>query len=629
MARNKFLADFQDICKRKSNSFATVHVFGEKGRANAMRYSQVENLSNLLQDYFQRTFDSHEVWVGVCVQSKQWLVPILLGLWKSQLAFAAIDPENQNRMIQALNLKYIISDRPILSEHCSAFNIVNTCFYIYKMHLEVPRSFPVDEWDMCYGMCTSGSTGEPKLVQVPWSCIYPNAKELGEIFNITENDVISSIGPYTFDPFFIELFCSITKGAQLLLPGETFSSASAKYGKFDPKFRSLHCELVEVTASNPTVLQVTPSIFKLVFEKDYNTLGGSCSNLRLLIMGGENFPILKKRHSSCQVFNIYGITEISCWSFLYEIPVGECSRVPIGNPLEGIFYKIQDGELLIGHESRKCLMEGEDPEKFPHAVCRKTGDLVEIDPDTGQLYILTRRDNVIKKFGAKVPMGKITSLLECSNILKNFSVVYDATTQAIGLFVVLESHIDVQYEICSVGDVPWLKEIFEKLDDIQKPDLVIQIKYLPITSHGKTDMTTLRDILNKEMRRRPFQEVGKTFEAVWCEILGMKRPHLGKSFIESGGNSILGLKLVARLNLLKISLPETLISHLLDSFNFQDCCSLIVKANQIEHNERNEGILGLDMSPKPGPSACALSLKWSFNLNKCVDAPPKLFSLDG
>lgn len=83
------------------------------------------------------------------------------------------------------------------------------------------------------------------------------------------------------------------------------------------------------------------------------------SNLRILLLGGERFPVVLQtleRSKNLKVYNIYGITELSCWAFLAEVEEDEIS---LGDVLDDTIFEIKDanddnitegeGELTIGN----------------------------------------------------------------------------------------------------------------------------------------------------------------------------------------------------------------------------------------------------------------------------------------
>ena len=92
--------------------------------------------------------------------------------------------------------------------------------------------------------------------------------------------------------------------------------------------------------------KLTPSLFTNISEYmlDYN-------QLKVLVLGGESFPfkcnIIKKIiNNGVQVYNIYGITELSCWSSCHLLTLNDLEYIDIyklvnkrHNNLEALFLK--------------------------------------------------------------------------------------------------------------------------------------------------------------------------------------------------------------------------------------------------------------------------------------------------
>lgn len=83
------------------------------------------------------------------------------------------------------------------------------------------------------------------------------------------------------------------------------------------------------------------------------------SQLRVLLLGGEPFPsmklILKASHlqNMTRLFNIYGITEISCWSSINEIVKDHgIDESYLGEPLSETIFQIrnEDNEVITRGE---------------------------------------------------------------------------------------------------------------------------------------------------------------------------------------------------------------------------------------------------------------------------------------
>lgn len=81
-------------------------------------------------------------------------------------------------------------------------------------------------------------------------------------------------------------------------------------------------------------------------------------------MGGESFPSMKllskasHPRNTTRLFNIYGITEVSCWSSINEIVKNNVYESCLGEPLSETVFQIRnednqitikgDGTLYIG-----------------------------------------------------------------------------------------------------------------------------------------------------------------------------------------------------------------------------------------------------------------------------------------
>lgn len=137
-----------------------------------------------------------------------------------------------------------------------------------------------------------------------------------------------------------------------------------------------------------------------------------------------------------RIFNIYGITEVSCWSLCYEylysndqdsspspdnqIPLGKCLdnetvlRISTTSmdPDTSENPNQERGLLEIGSSTRCTYIPQLDGELDECRICdnsetlyRSTGDIVQRQED-GQIYFLGRKDNTIKRFGKRICLGE-------------------------------------------------------------------------------------------------------------------------------------------------------------------------------------------------------------------------------
>ena len=110
------------------------------------------------------------------------------------------------------------------------------------------------------------------------------------------------------------------------------------------------------------------------------------SSLRVLAFGGESCPTLstlrqwRPPQSNCLIYNLYGITEVSCWASCHHIPtdelvegssvacrgkdvedciIDEANDVPLGFPLLGTVIEVRDDSGKVVQEGMGQIYIGE------------------------------------------------------------------------------------------------------------------------------------------------------------------------------------------------------------------------------------------------------------------------------
>lgn len=122
-----------------------------------------------------------------------------------------------------------------------------------------------------------------------------------------------------------------------------------------------------------------------------------------MALGGEQFPnqILQyHKKLNLQIFNLYGVSELSCWATLADLTSHSSHQdVPLGLPLDDTFLDLDNSEIYIGSHTRYCLTDSNETKTV------KTGDLGELRE--GVLYYLGRKSRIVKRFGHKVVLHKL------------------------------------------------------------------------------------------------------------------------------------------------------------------------------------------------------------------------------
>ncbi|XP_054488650.2 beta-alanine-activating enzyme isoform X1 [Agelaius phoeniceus] len=427
---------------------------------------------------------------------------------------------------------------------------------------------------VAYVLHTSGTTGIPKIVRVPHKCIVPNIQHLKSIFEITQDDVLFLASPLTFDPSVVELFMALTSGASILIIPNTI--------KMMP---------VELSAAlfhhhHVTVLQATPTLLRRFGAHIIKSRVLSANtSLRVLALGGEAFPALsllkswKHKENKTSIFNLYGITEVSSWATCYKIPEDVFSAdfrtdfpVPLGSPLLGTKLEVRDangsavlegeGQIFIGGEERVCFLD--DEITVPLGTMRETGDFVRVE--NAKLFFLGRKDNQIKRHGKRFNTEYLQQVAEDLCQVEACAVTWYQQEKLI-LFVLPKDDFKERET---------LKELQKHLPAYAVPDEIVVIKALPLTSHGKVDISELNKIYQNHLnsRRRDSklsdaEELWERLQYLWKSVLGLPCDSTGISkdavFLYSGGDSLKALRFYEEIEMLVgKALPgllEVILSH--------------------------------------------------------------------
>ncbi|XP_030347157.1 beta-alanine-activating enzyme isoform X2 [Strigops habroptila] len=427
---------------------------------------------------------------------------------------------------------------------------------------------------LAYVLHTSGTTGIPKIVRVPHKCIVPNIQHLKSIFEITRDDLLFLASPLTFDPSVVELFVALTSGASILIVPNTIKMVPVELSA--ALFHHHHV----------TVLQATPTLLRRFGAHIIkSTVLSANTSLRVLALGGEAFPVVnlvkswKHKENKTSIFNLYGITEVSSWATCYKIPEEVFTddfrtdfHIHLGSPLLGTKVEVRDangsavlegeGQIFIGGEERICFLD--DEVTVPLGTMRETGDFVRVQ--NAKFFFLGRKDNQIKRHGKRFNIECLQQAAEDLCQVEACAVTWYQQEKLI-LFVVPKDDLEEKEVV---------KELQKCLPAYAVPDELVLIKALPLTSHGKVDISELNKIYQNHLnsRRRDSklsgaEELWERLQYLWKSALGLlgDSPGISKDavFLHSGGDSLKALRFYDEIEMLvgKVvpGLLEVILSH--------------------------------------------------------------------
>ncbi|XP_056271248.1 beta-alanine-activating enzyme isoform X2 [Pseudoliparis swirei] len=516
--------------------------------------------------------------------------------------------------------------------------------------------------DLAYVLHTSGTTGLPKIVRVPHRCILPNILHLRSLFQMSPDDVVLLASPLTFDPSVVDVFLALSSGAQLLVVPAAVKRSPGRLTR------------LLFTDNQTSVLQVTPTLLgrfgRRALRQEVLSPG---SPLRLLALGGEACPspaVLRSwRHEDNRtlIFNLYGVTEVSCWASAHHIPEsvlrggGDASSVPLGVPLMDTALEVRDeggrvvtegeGQVFIGGEDRVCLLD--DEEEAVAGTMRATGDWVEVRG--AQMFHLGRRDRLVKRHGKRVHLDGVQQLISS---LPEVEVCVVALHGGQRLLAFVVASAAERGEVVRPSAPPpdgdlrrlILNQLSLLLPSHSIPDTLVLVPALSMTPHGKVDMEALMET-HQRRGRVASTELKPTLSSLWQEALALPEDAAvdeASNFLSSGGDSLKALHLHEEiLAAAGAATSPELLEVILDG-TFSDVLRHVERA-AAESEKRHADERHADEPPAllakrqrttavedatpagevTGDEVLGLELSWSSDTGRCVDASPVLLASAG
>ncbi|WP_395835505.1 amino acid adenylation domain-containing protein [Cystobacter fuscus] len=399
--------------------------------------------------------------------------------------------------------------------------------------------------DLAYIICTSGSTGEPKLVMA-------EHRGVAHLLH-AQRDVLGELGPRTrvlqfahpsFDATLFDILMALANGGCLETLDDSRTSGEL---------------LAEVLLTRRITHAVLPASVLRTLRP------GRFIDLELVISTGDVcLPETARQWSGFHRFvNGYGPTEVTVASTLHTVvgaPHGE--RVPIGRPLSNSHVVILDerlrpvadgtpGEICIGGSGVGRGYLGQPaltaerfvPDPFspvPGSRLYRSGDIGRRLAD-GTLEFLGRRDDQIKVRGARIELGQVeAALVALPNVRDAVAVIEGRGERLLG------------YVLPAAGDVLSAEalraELRRRLPGYLVPDVICVVDEWPLTTSGKVDRARLPRPRRPEhdAYQPPRTPLEESLAGIAAELLRMDRVGVRDDLFELGGHSLFAMQFVAR-----------------------------------------------------------------------------------
>lgn len=484
------------------------------------------------------------------------LIPTLLGVLGSGAAFVPVDISTPHvrltRILQDSAPALVVADR---TDVCGFDGPVAVPAEMWSGPATQPADLPAQD-RAAYVLYTSGSTGEPKGVVVGTAAMHRYLSWARSAYEMDSGSGAPLFTSIAFDATLTSLFGPLLAGRTVDVIGE------------DDPVLALAARLQQ--RPDFSFVKATPHHVRLLAELLHSQRPDTA--LRRLVVGGDVLDTATVRAWTSvfpvPVVNEYGPTEtvVGCTAHtVVPVEVGGLNGdIPIGTGIAGADVRVleadgeptpvgQIGELFVGGPSADNYYLGRaadtaarfvpDPEGPPGSRRYRTGDLASLRTD-GVLEFHGRADRQVKVRGFRVELGEIeTAVRATPGVIDAAALVNrsgsDTTTAVV--YTGDASPEDVRSDL--TGRVPsWVV-----------PARIVWTDILPATTNAKADLAALAELVADDPISRPewAGSIPDTLTAALLEefnaVLGGADAQPDSNFYRSGGNSMSGIRLVARL----------------------------------------------------------------------------------
>jgi amino acid adenylation domain-containing protein len=570
------LHEFNDTCIDYPRHKTIVDLFEEQviktpenvaivSRDEKMTYQELNMAANKLAHYLRDQWKvKPDDLVGVLLSRSAGLVISILAILKAGAAYVPIDPAYPASRIKTMAENSCLKGVITATEHQEKAGSENLIIYAREEERwsRLVATNPVKVTgpdDLFYVIYTSGSTGTPKGVMVKQHAVTNLVNWYARVLNMSAKDIVLLIAPIGFDLTQKNFFAPLLNGAGLYLSEQL----------------TLNYPLIADTIREQavTIVNVAPSAFYPLLEKEINDDYNKLVSLRKVVLGGE--PINIKRiaawsnspYYNAQVINSYGPTECTDVVSYYEIDNEELhtsESIPIGQPVDNTQLYVLDanqqllpvgvsGEIWIGGVgvSRGYLnndqLTGRKFIKDPFSeegLMYRTGDWGKWLPG-GNIEFSGRIDNQVKIRGSRIELGEIEHRFNQHAAVKECVILAKEKGN--------EKYL-VGYYVSGSMIEPAELRIFlqQELPDYMVPSFFVHLQELPLTPNGKLDRRSLPDPVISSLHQytAPSNEIEEKLVELWAEVLEMEEDKISvaTNFFDMGGDSISILKLNSKIN---------------------------------------------------------------------------------
>ncbi|BBZ15818.1 non-ribosomal peptide synthetase [Mycolicibacterium gadium] len=481
-------------------------------------------------------------------------IPAVLGILAAGAAYLPIGADQPTdrtaRVLESSGVAAVLL--------CGGADMVETAVPVIKASTAMQsvvdvEPTPVEPHDLAYVLFTSGSTGEPKGVELTHDAVMNTIEFVNGHYELGPSDRSLALASLEADMSVLEVFAILRAGGAVVVVDEAH--------RRDPDVWAglIHKHSV-------TFLNWMPGWLDMLL-----TVGGDrLATLRVVLLGGdwvrpELVRGLRKSAPAVRAAGLGGATETAVHGTICEVddPPAHWTSIPYGTPFPNNACRVAaadgsdcpdwvPGELWFsgrgiarGYRGRPDLTA----EKFVEYDGRtwyRTGDLVRYQPE-GTLEFVGRIDHRIKISGYRIELGEVEAAL------KRVPHIDAAVAAAIpGDPDVLAAL--VRSDDPSVDSPAVAVGLAELVPAHMIPKIIVVSDRIPFTVNGKLDREAAARVLAQAERpaanayRPASTPLESALVVIVGEVLDVAGDQIGvdDDFFSLGGDSVLATQVIAR-----------------------------------------------------------------------------------
>lgn len=507
------------------------------------------------------------VLVAVLMEQGWQQVVAVLGVLQAGAAYLPIDPAMPSDQLCALlnhdEVKLLLTQSWLAApsswpEHLRRLNVD---LLQWAESANTPAARVPGAEELAYVIFTAGTTGQPKGVLIDHRGVANTIHAINQRFNIGPGDRILGLAPLHSDLAVYDIFGTLAAGGMLVIPEATTAHEPAHWAEL-------------MADRQVTIWNSTPALLDrlVIYVAEHPALTPHA--LRLALLSRDWMPLtlpgrLKALIDGIEVISLGGTTETSIWSSLYPIETVDPTwkSIPYGKPMLNQQLHVLNASLepvpvwvpaqiYIGgvglakgywHDAKKTdacfVIHPQTGERL-----YRTDDLGYYLPD-GNIVLLGREQDIQTRIhGYRVEPRQVEAVLEQHPAVRNAIVLVRQDARANQqLIAYLVTHQGMPLAHSELGSF-----LTARLPAYLLPSAITSLPALPLTSSGKVARHALPASSDDGFRQPqscilPRNSLELQLAHIWEDLLERHPIGVADNFFDIGGNSLLTLRLLTRI----------------------------------------------------------------------------------